>query len=215
MSWEFVKIYRSILDSSISFDHIARHVFMDLLLLADADGKIDMPLQIIARRTGWPVHDVDHALAILCEPDPLSRSKTEEGRRLVPIPDAGFGWIIVNFRSYADKGVGNSASSTEAVRDWRKRRGVTSGHARTAPFSPPTVEEITAEIASKGGSYTKIDPVKFFNYYEARGWLLKGQPMKSWRAALATWDRNNHSSETGKPLPPKTRTLADLIRDQD
>jgi hypothetical protein len=210
MSWEFVKIYRSILDSSIANDVWVRHVFMDLLLLAEKDGSINMTPMAISRRTCIEAEVIDRAIQVLSQPDPMSRNPEYEGRRLIPIEGQGFGWKIVNFRKYADLN-----SSTEQVAAWRAKTGVKNGHAKIGPFTPPTVEEVKAEIdlriASGKDVYKKISPDAFFCYYDARGWLYKDRtPMKSWRSALGTWalraalDRDH--------APSKGTSLADLIK---
>lgn len=64
-------------------------------------------------------------------------------------------------------------------------------------FIPPTLEEISAYIAEKGYS---VDPERFMAYYESNGWRVGRNPMKSWRAALVTWERgetNNTMNITG------------------
>lgn len=51
-------------------------------------------------------------------------------------------------------------------------------------FVKPTVEEIAAYCQEK--NYT-INAKQFFNYYESNGWRIGRNPMKSWHAALQTW----------------------------
>ena len=56
-------------------------------------------------------------------------------------------------------------------------------------FKPPTLEEVKLYCSERSN---KIDPEYFLDYYETRGWKLsKGQPMKDWKAAVRTWERNN------------------------
>lgn len=107
----FAKIFTQIFDSSIAEDYEARHVFMDLLVLADSDGCVDMTAGAIARRTNVPPEVVERALTQLSSPDPATRSPDEEGRRIVPIDNArAWGWRIVNYAHY------------RAIRDEETRR---------------------------------------------------------------------------------------------
>jgi hypothetical protein len=46
----FAKIFGQIFDSSIAEDYNCRRMFMDLLVLADSDGVVDMTQEAIARR---------------------------------------------------------------------------------------------------------------------------------------------------------------------
>ena len=76
---------------------------MDLLVLADRDGVVDMTLDAISRRTNVPEEIVAHAIAVLSEEDRKSRSHEELGRRLVPIDShRDWGWQIVNYEHYRD-----------------------------------------------------------------------------------------------------------------
>lgn len=97
----FAKIFAQIFDSSISADYVVRHVFMDLLVLADRDGVVDMTLDAISRRTNVPEEIVAHAIAELMKPDRASRSHEEDGARIVLLDShRDWGWQIVNYDHY-------------------------------------------------------------------------------------------------------------------
>jgi hypothetical protein len=65
----FAKIFSQIFDSSIASDHLVRHVFMDMLVLADRDGVVDMTSDALSRRTNVPLELITYALQKLSEPD--------------------------------------------------------------------------------------------------------------------------------------------------
>jgi hypothetical protein len=74
---------------------------MDLLVLADREGVVDMTIDAISRRTNVPEEIVSHAVTVLMSPDPSSRSGDEEGRRIVLIDSRrDWGWQIVNYEHY-------------------------------------------------------------------------------------------------------------------
>lgn len=54
-------------------------------------------------------------------------------------------------------------------------------------FSPPSLQEVRDFCREKG--YT-FDPDSFHAYYESNGWRVGRNPMKSWKAACVTWQRN-------------------------
>lgn len=57
-----------------------------------------------------------------------------------------------------------------------------------ARFVPPTVEEVRAYCKERGNN---VDPERFHDYYSANGWVQgKGKPIKDWKAAVRTWERN-------------------------
>lgn len=97
----YAKIFSQIHDSSLSEDYLTRLVFMDLLLLCDEDGVVDITVEAVARRTNVPLDIVRPAIKKLEEPDPQSRSTNDGGRRIVRLdPGRDWGWRIVNYLQY-------------------------------------------------------------------------------------------------------------------
>jgi hypothetical protein len=107
----FAKVFYQIFESSISEDYVSRHVFMDLLVLADEEGVVDKTPEAIARITNVPLEVVRRCIEILSQPDDKSRTVEEDGRRLCLIDEhRDWGWRIVNYAKY------------RAIRDEEARR---------------------------------------------------------------------------------------------
>ena len=92
--------------------------------------------------------------------------------------------------------------------------------ART-PMKRPTLEEVQTYIAEKGYS---VDAESFIAFYESNGWKVGKNPMKSWRAALVTWQKRNANTSTAPQFNPQTpnfngqgftKTLAEQRRDRN
>jgi len=117
----YVKLFNQIFDSSIAEDCDARHIFMDLLILADQEGRVDMTTEAIARRINVPLERLQSAINTLSAPDPMSRSKDYEGRRLIPLdPERPWGWLCVNYCSY--KGLRDEDARREYQKEWVKKK---------------------------------------------------------------------------------------------
>ena len=67
-------------------------------------------------------------------------------------------------------------------------------------FSKPTLEEISAYCQERNNS---VDAQRFFDYYEAKGWVVGKSPMKDWKAAVRTWERNESEPKLQNPTPKK------------
>ncbi len=67
---------------------------------------------------------------------------------------------------------------------------------RKKSFTPPTLEEVTAYCRERGNS---IDPERFLDYYEARGWMIGKTKMKDWKAAVRTWEKRETKPKPKKP----------------
>lgn len=115
----FAKIFSQIFDSSIAENYQTRHIFMDLLVLADSDGVIDMTAEAIGRRINVPIEIVRPAIEELASPDPHSRTPNEDGRRLLPL-DQGrtWGWQVVNYHHY--RKIRDEESRREYWRTYKK-----------------------------------------------------------------------------------------------
>jgi len=58
-------------------------------------------------------------------------------------------------------------------------------------FSPPTVEEVKAYCLERGNG---VNAERFCDYYTANGWKVGKNPMKDWKAAVRTWERDTKKS---------------------
>jgi hypothetical protein len=74
-----------------------------LIVLADADGVIDMTPPAIAGKTSIPLEIFEKGLKILSEPDPYSRSPESDGVRIQLLDEERpWGWFLVNHKKYRD-----------------------------------------------------------------------------------------------------------------
>ena len=63
---------------------------------------------------------------------------------------------------------------------------------KTKKFIKPTIEEINAYCLERKN---KIDAGHFFDYYESKGWKIGKNPMKDWKAAVRTWERQEFNKD--------------------
>ena len=70
-------------------------------------------------------------------------------------------------------------------------------------FTAPTLEEVKEYCLERKNN---VDAERFVNYYTANGWKVGKNPMKDWRAAVRSWERNDF----GKPKAAETEHSFDL-----
>jgi hypothetical protein len=76
-------------------------------------------------------------------------------------------------------------------------------------FTKPTVADIRDYCRERGNG---IDPQRFFDFYEAKGWRVGNQPMKDWKAAVRTWE----GRETARPRDQSsTNPFKQMLRDEE
>lgn len=145
----YSRVFLQILESSLAENWEARHVFEDLLKLANEDGVVDMTRQAISRRTNVPLEIVTASISYLEAPDPGSRDKEEDGRRLVRLDDhRDWGWRIVNFLKYDSIRSRVEHRNANAMRMQRYRAGKA---AKTPPAPPQSQYSDTSPSPSPEG----------------------------------------------------------------
>jgi len=59
--------------------------------------------------------------------------------------------------------------------------------AKPARFTVPTIEEVGVYCKARRNS---VNPERFHAHYTANGWKVGKVPMKNWKAAIVTWEKN-------------------------
>lgn len=162
----FVKVFESILDSSIWFeDSDTRCVWLTLMALADADGNVENTLPGLARRA-LPKLDLDEAMAITSaalqkfqDPDEYSRTPDYEGRRIAPIEG---GWHLLNHAKYREKRrTEERKAQNRASQARRRQRQKADGQQESAKSAQAEAEE-EAEADTQGLRPSWVSVVRIF-----------------------------------------------------
>ena len=137
------------------------------------------------------------------------RELDEIKKRLMDVHLIDSSWLPIGWCNKQFK----SDSSTTRTRKYRKNKALKDGNVtgtsrerlcdaidtesdteqrkKQSRFTPPTIEQLTKYINEKTFD---IDAEKFINFYEAKGWMIGKNKMKSWKACVRTW--NTKKSET-------------------
>jgi len=152
------------------------------VLAADKSGEIPDDITIIQRMCGL---ENEPNISKFIELEFICGSVTPDGSQ----SDAK-----VTHQTRLDK---TRQDKTRGERDKKKR------------FASPSLNEINEYITEK---QYHINGEVFFNHYESNGWKVGKNPMKSWKAALASWNsrENNNGSSA---LSEKQKFYAELQND--
>lgn len=110
-------------------------------------------------------------------------------------------------------------TSEEKEKEDKERTSIEVPKKPEARFIPPTVDEVSDYAFSKGYS---IDAELFVNFYESKGWYVGKNKMKNWRAAVATWQKNeqkhngnqNRNSHTSSKQEANDYALGQYLADR-
>lgn len=58
--------------------------------------------------------------------------------------------------------------------------------AKPKRFTPPTLQDVKAYCIERKND---VDPERFIDFYESKGWMVGKNKMKDWKAAVRNWER--------------------------
>ena len=190
-------------DAFLDLPMSARCLYFTLGMLADDDGFVNSPKSIM-RQCGASEDD----LRVLI------------GKKFLLVFDSGIivikHWRIHNYiqkdryiktkyqdelamlaldenKAYTDSCIQNGYKVDTQVRLGKDRLGKGSSNSAKR-FTPPTLAEVKAYCEERGNN---VDPERFIDFYESKGWMIGKNKMKDWKAAVRTWE---------KPMDPKKRS---------
>lgn len=59
-------------------------------------------------------------------------------------------------------------------------------------FVKPTIQEVKAYCIERGN---EVEPERFIDFYESKGWMVGKNKMKDWRAAVRSWERRDKKAD--------------------
>jgi hypothetical protein len=71
-----------------------------------------------------------------------------------------------------------------------------SGTSPQKNFIPPTLEEVQAYCKERNKG---VDPIKWHDFYAAKGWYVGKNKMKDWKAAVRTWEKGDSNGTNKQP----------------
>lgn len=232
---QFTKLFSSILDSTIWQEgKETRLVWVTMLAMCDRSGEVHASIPGLAVRAGVSIAECENALACLMSPDPYSRTKDHEGRRIKEIDQ---GWELLNHAKY------RALLSTEERREYLRRKQqehrakvsttvntVNKCQSASMPSTHAEAEaEAEADLTSPGGDGSVLNRRKssvpsrgeveeyvrehapeicaqeFYDFYESKSWMVGKNKMKQWKSAVATW-RHRATKTRKKPRLPDYNT---------
>ena len=95
----YSKLFSSILDSTIWSESVTTKImWVTMLAMTDSAGCVFASVPGLAKRAGVTIGEGETALKCFMSPDPYSRTKDHEGRRIKEIDG---GWQLLNYDKYS------------------------------------------------------------------------------------------------------------------
>ena len=166
---------------------------------ARRDGTVEVNAQLVAAALGASVEDVGKALSYLTSPDPTSRSKEHDGKRLLPLGE--FLYIVPNYKRFNAMRNDDERRAYNRIKqqESRARRRVKVDVSRRQPPSAPIPVPVDIPVEIKTPRKRGASTV----------------PATSWSAkAIDTWKACAGSPPVG-PLVSALKPVYDELKDTD
>ena len=59
-----------------------------------------------------------------------------------------------------------------------------------SPFIKPSLDEVKAYCDERGSS---VDPRRFVDFYDSKGWMVGSSPMRDWQACVRKWETDTYN----------------------
>ena len=132
-----------------------------------------------------------------------------ESLQMIQVNGTAYGTLVTieNYTKYQCDGTSDGTSDGTHIKKDKKVKKVkkdkniyNNARARackthTANFSPPDVQDVKAYCMERKNN---VDPERFIDFYEAKGWMVGKNKMKDWRAAVRNWERNEASKSAAQ-----------------
>jgi len=166
----YTKLDSTLTDSTIwQAPDTTRIVWITMLAMADQNGYVGASVPGLAGRARVPLQACIDAISSFEAPDPWSRTKEHEGRRIAP---AEGGWVLLNHAKYraiqsADDRRERSRIAMAALRQKRKSEAASGPHVNgkvhtltklTQAEAEADTEETDPAIAGSSSSFAEASP---------------------------------------------------------
>jgi uncharacterized protein YdaU (DUF1376 family) len=79
-------------------------------------------------------------------------------------------------------------------------------------FKIPELIEIIAYCKERKN---KVDPAKFHDFYESKGWMIGKNKMKDWKASVRTWEKESKNNNEPAPMKAEFGTPGFNVNDEN
>jgi len=198
----FTKLYSTILMSSVwAESHTTRIVWITMLALADAGGRVDAAVPGLANIARVTIDEALAALDVLSSPDPYSKNSDHDGRRIEKVDR---GWQILNYGNYRERRTQTSSDGSYvyyALSGVHVKIGVSKNPwARAADMRTARPDTKIVAVESGGVDLERRRHKQFEADHVEREWFLYSDTIQSHIATLRPVEEPVRESKSTAPL---------------
>ena len=134
----------------------------------------------------WKIHNYIRG-------DRINATNYQEEKALLEIKDNGSYTLCqtdvsqMSDISQADVSIGKVRLGKDSIGKERE--------SKSKAFTPPSLEDVRAYCGERNNN---VDPQRFIDFYESKGWFVGKNKMKDWKAAIRTWEQRDKETPKKK-----------------
>jgi len=183
----------------------AKYLALYLSTFMNAEHDIAWPsLRRISDETSMALSTVQKYLSALDQEKYLVKRsaahavKTKSGVQMqneytINIPEKVYRETIQQLIGVPTDGLRCTDSREKVYREPVPNNNKNNNRSNNGRFTPPSLEQVSKYCRDENKG---VDPEQFVNFYEAKGWMIGKNKMKSWKHAIATWEKRNKPAIT-------------------
>lgn len=155
----------------------------------------------------WDKHQSLDKLKKAAEGNRLRQARYRENHRTIAVKEDSN--VSVTLHNATDKDIDIEIDKEEDIISSADKPQ------KTKRFTPPSVEDVKAYCQERQNN---VDAERFVDYYTSNGWHVGKNPMKDWKAAVRTWERqgwNGYGFGGDKKKPSKDPYANSSISQED
>ena len=202
---------KTIIDSDAFLDMpiSARLLYYDLAMRADDDGFVNSPKKIM-RMIGATQDDLsilvlrkfiipfDNGIVVIkhwrihnyIRKDMYHETKYKEEKATLAIDENNA--YTTNPLQVCNEVVTIPSTQDRLGKDRLGKDRLGKDSKKSTAFIKPSVEEVRAYCQERNNG---IDPERFVDFYEMKGWMIGKNKMKDWKAAVRTWEKRREGEQ--------------------
>lgn len=212
----FAKLFSTITASSLwGESKEVKILFVTMLAQADSSGFVEASIPGLARLANLTPAETEEAITNLESPDPHSKSKVADGRRIVKVNN---GWALVNYEDYRNRRDDQKKRDymRDYMRDYRKRNvssvnNVNQVNTNDGDVTVNSVSKNVLQLAqAEAEAYADGEGNAFDNAYAHKDRRMQGgkdlEPQNSpAESGARAREGNGQDDPDEKPEPPAKR----------
>jgi hypothetical protein len=156
-------------------------------------GESTMSLDTWAKRWNWDKSKVRRFLTLL----------QSDGMIVLVSDNITTHLTVCNYASYQDERNASETPmkrkrNTDEIQTTPIKEEQEQQEQKESKFKKPTIEEISLYMEEQGMNNIAE---RFYNHYEAKGWVIGKNPIKNWKACVITWKDGNLKTTTTMNKP--------------